>query len=188
MKKSLREIAIACRNRLSTDEITDFSLKISASIVTLLQTFKPCSVGLFYPIRGEPNILSIISNPTLHGFDWALPVCGKATTGLILQFAQYGQGDELESGKYNIPVPSIKKWMQPDVLLIPCVGFHKNGARLGYGAGWYDRTLFDLRTPPVTIGIAYSDTEITDNFAEPHDQRLDYIVTERAVLNCRENN
>lgn len=184
MKKSLRQKALAYRTQLAGDEITALGREISTSVLTLLQTFKPCTVGLFYPTQGEPDILCITGNSALVNFEWALPVCCESPTGPVLGFAQFVQGQELEPGRYNIAVPKKKNWVQPDVLLIPCVAFHRNGARLGYGAGWYDRTLNSLATKPLTVGVAYANTELLDNFAEPHDQLLDHVVTEQAVITC----
>lgn len=187
MKKSLRQQALAYRKQLSGPEFEACQLQIQASLLTLLQTFTPCTVGLFYPLRAEPNILGIVGNSALVGFDWALPVCCESPTGPLLQFAAYREGVELELGQYNIAVPKSKTWVQPEVLLIPCVAFHRQGARLGYGAGWYDRTLQSLTPKPTTIGLAYSGTEAENSFAEPHDQLLDYIVTEYAVFQCQAN-
>lgn len=184
MKKSFRQTALEYRKQLSVEQYTALGQQIAASLLTLLQTYKPCTVGLFYPTRGEPNLLEIMGNPMLAGFQWALPVCCESPTGPVLQFAAFKQGSELEAGQYNIPVPLKKTWVQPDVLIIPCLAFHRSGARLGYGAGWYDRTLSGLNPQPVTVGIAYSGTELEDDFSEPHDRLLDYVVTDQAVIHC----
>ncbi len=139
-------------------------------------------MGLFHPTRGEPSVLNITNNLALAGFQWALPVCCGSPTGPVLKFASFAAGDELEAGRYNIPVPKNKTWVQPLVLLVPCVAFHRSGARLGYGAGWYDRTLSRMPNKPVTVGVAYAFTESTDNFSEQHDEILDFLVTEREVI------
>lgn len=185
MKKSFRQTALEYRKRLGVEQYTVLSQRIAASLSTLLQTFKPCTVGLFYPTRGEPDLLEIMGNSMLPGFQWALPVCCESATGPVLQFAEFSQGSALETGQYNIPVPQKKIWVQPDVLVIPCLAFYKSGARLGYGAGWYDRTLDNLNQRPVAVGIAYSATEVEEDFSEAHDRLLDYILTELAVIHCR---
>ncbi|MCR2746401.1 5-formyltetrahydrofolate cyclo-ligase [Limnobacter parvus] len=187
MKKALRQKALAYRTQLSDHEVAAFQPQIHAGLLTLLQTFRPCTVGLYHPVRGEPDILEITGNLVLEGFEWALPVCCDSPTGPLLQFAGFHTGDLLEVGQYNILVPQIKTWVQPQVLLIPCVAFHRQGARLGYGAGWYDRTLQNLVNKPVAVGIAYSGTESKHPFAEPHDQLLDFVVTENSVIHCKEN-
>lgn len=185
MKKSLRQDALAYRKQLPSNQIKVFEREITQSLITLLQTMKPCTVGLFYPTQGEPNILGIVGDVSLEPFVWALPVCSESAAGPVLQFAHYLQGEPLEAGQYNIPVPADKRWVVPDVLLIPCLAFHQAGTRLGYGAGWYDRTLANSAKTPVTVGVAYAKAEVEINFAESHDYLLDYIVTEQAVLACR---
>ena len=131
MKKSLRQSALTYRKQLSATEITALGQEITASLITLLQTFTPRTVGLYYPTQGEPDLLKIMNNPALAGFVWALPVCCNSPTGAILQFAEFTAETTLEAGLYGIAVPAVKHWVQPDVLLIPCVAFHKSGARLG---------------------------------------------------------
>lgn len=184
MKKSFRQAALEYRKQLSTEKYTALGRQIAVSLSTLLQTYNPCTVGLFYPTRGEPNLLEIMGNPMLSGFRWALPVCCKSQTGEVLQFAEFTLGADLEVGQYNIPVPLEKIWVQPDLLIIPCLAFHRSGARLGYGAGWYDRTLSSLNPQPVTVGVAYSGTELEENFSEQHDRLLDYVLTDQAVIHC----
>jgi len=187
MKKSFRQTAFEYRKQLSAEQYAVLSAQIAASTSTLLQTFKPCTVGLFYPTRGEPGLLEIMGNSMLKDFRWALPVCCESSAGPILQFAEFTQGAELEAGQYSIPVPLKKTWLQPDILIVPCLAFHRRGARLGYGAGWYDRTFGTLNPNPLAIGVAYSATEMEEDFSEPHDRLLDHVVTERAVIHCRQS-
>lgn len=182
MKKSLRQSALAYRNQLQPEEINRLGQEISSSLLTLLQTFQPCTVALFYPTRGEPNLLNIVNNPLVDGFQWALPVCCESATGQFLKFARFDQGVELEIGRYNILVPKVKTWVQPEVLIVPCLAFHRSGARLGYGAGWYDRTLNQMPIKPIAVGVAYAQTEFLTNFSEQHDEMLDHVVTEREII------
>ncbi|MCZ8016856.1 MAG: 5-formyltetrahydrofolate cyclo-ligase [Limnobacter sp.] len=184
MKNTLRQMAMAYRQQLAGDDLQALGQEITASLSTLLQTFEPCTVGLFYPTKGEPEILNILENSGLSSFAWALPVCSESSKGPILRFASFQRGDQLEAGRYNIPVPVCKNWVQPTLLLLPCLAFHRDGARLGYGAGWYDRTLAQLEAKPVTVGVAYSTTESPDSFAEHHDYLLDFVVTEKSAITC----
>jgi len=82
---------------------------------------------------------------------------------------------------YRIPVPAVQEIVLPDCLIIPCVAFNNQGARLGYGAGWYDRTLEKFK-PKYTIGVAYDWSEVPDQFQEAHDIRLNYVVTPSRVV------
>jgi 5-formyltetrahydrofolate cyclo-ligase len=185
MKKVLRQTALAYRNQLSDDDISAHSQRISAHISTLLQTFSTCTVGLFYPVRGEPNLLDLAADAALKHVNWALPVCSDLPDGSSLRFARYCAGQKMEKGRYNIPVPETKAWVLPEILIIPCSAYYPDGSRLGYGAGWYDRTLAAYPTRPLCLGIAYSATRTSGPFAEGHDCLLDYIITELEVLDCR---
>lgn len=184
MKNSLRQKALARRAELSATEVESLSQQIVANLFTLLQSMQPCTVGLFHPTRGEPDAMSLVNLPGLDQIDWSLPVCCDSLQGPQLQFARFQAGSKLEAGRYNIPVPSIKQWVKPGILLIPCVGFHRSGERLGYGAGWYDRTLSHSQPRPLAIGVAYSFSESGNRFAELHDQMLDWVVTDQALIRC----
>jgi 5-formyltetrahydrofolate cyclo-ligase len=90
-------------------------------------------------------------------------------------------------GVWNIPVPpETSPELLPDVLLVPMLAFDRNGYRLGYGGGFYDRTLVKLRAikPVVAIGVAYSAQEVPEVPRAPFDQPLDWIMTERETLKC----
>jgi 5-formyltetrahydrofolate cyclo-ligase len=182
MKKTLRQQALAYRSQITAHEFALYSKQISQLANTLLQSFGPCTVGLFYPISGEPDLLSIVNRNDLEGFAWALPVCCSDATGKYLKFARYSSETQLKPGSYNIPVPSVQDWLVPQVVFMPCLGFDRSGARLGYGAGWYDQTMARLSRKPVMVGIAYAATEFAQSFAQPHDQLMDWVLTEKEVI------
>ncbi len=112
------------------------------------------SVALYMPHAGEPNLLALaafISNPL------CLPVV--INRGEPLQFAQWRPGDALIEDRYGIQTPAKQAWISPQLLLIPCVGYTNEGFRLGYGGGYYDRTLATLKSSDsaiTAVGIAWS--------------------------------
>ncbi len=167
---------------MTVDEFTLYGKQIATLANTLLQSFGPCTVGLFYPISGEPDLLSLVNTEGLKGFTWTLPVCCSDATGDHLKFARYCSDTPLEAGRYGIPVPRERQWLSPDVLFMPCLGFDRTGARLGYGAGWYDQTLIRLTPKPIMVGIAYAATEYKQPFAQAHDQLMDCVLTEKEVI------
>ncbi len=135
-------------------------------------------VGFFWAVRNEPDLRAVIA-------DWlagdpgrvaALPV----TVGEVLQFHQWTPDGMMQAGAYGIPVPAHGRVVQPDCLLIPCVGFDEARYRLGYGGGYYDRTLQDLVPWPLAVGIAFEATRVQSVDPQPHDVRLDMVLTDAA--------
>jgi 5-formyltetrahydrofolate cyclo-ligase len=112
----------------------------------------------------------------------AVPVIAGA--GLPLRFALWEPGCALVEGPFRALVPARVEWMVPEILIVPLVAFDVGGGRLGYGGGFYDRTLEGLRAarPTLAVGFAYAAQETDALPLEPTDQRLDLIVTENGVL------
>ena len=106
---------------------------------------------------------------------------------LPLTFRAWAPGEPTQPGIWNIPVPlETAPELLPDVLLVPMLAFDRQGYRLGYGGGFYDRTLIKLCAlkPIIAIGVAYADQEVEEVPRGPHDQLLDYIMTEKDTLAC----
>ena len=107
--------------------------------------------------------------------------------GLPLGFRSWAPGDAIVPGNWNIPVPAdTATALLPDALLVPMLAFDRQGYRLGYGGGYYDRTLLALRAlkPVIAIGVAYAAQEVAEVPREPFDQRLDYVMTEKETFAC----
>ena len=142
-------------------------------------------VSAFYPYQTEIDTRPLLGKLAGEGWTTALPVVIKL--GLPLEFRRWLPGEPTILGKWDIPRPSEEApVVQPDVLLVPLLAFDRNGFRLGYGGGFYDRTLAGLRAlkPVTAIGIAYSAQEVA---AVPHDgldQPLDFIMTEKELIAC----
>jgi 5,10-methenyltetrahydrofolate synthetase len=137
------------------------------------------TVGFYWPIRGEPDLRAVIA-------DWleagpyrlaALPV----VTGALLEFHAWSRDAPLRAGDFGIPVPAHGRTLQPDALLIPCVGFDAARYRLGYGGGFYDRTLAALVPWPLAVGVAFECGRIDALQPQPHDMQLDAVITESGV-------
>lgn len=182
MKKNLRQQIQARRAQLTEAEIWRASMKMAGLLDTLLHSQGPCTVALYHPFRNEPNLLSLLSNPDLRGYQWALPVCQGEGSHSYLDFALFSKDSTLQAGRYGIPVPVSPVMVRPDVLLIPCLGFNRDGTRLGYGAGWYDRTLDRMTSKPLNVGVCYAEDEISEPFQERHDHLMDVIVTPLEII------
>ena len=92
---------------------------------------------------------------------------------------------KMSRGVWNIPVPGERTLVQPNLLLVPLVGFDAAGYRLGYGGGYYDRTLAAMSPRPLTIGVGFAMGRLNSIYPQPHDIPMDAIVTEDAFLWCR---
>ncbi|PZX18443.1 5-formyltetrahydrofolate cyclo-ligase [Palleronia aestuarii] len=111
-----------------------------------------------------------------------LPVVVGA--GQPLRFRSWHSGVEMTSGPFGAPVPATGDWMIPEIVIVPLVAFDQRGGRLGYGGGFYDRTLALLRRNRnvLAVGFAFAAQEACDLPLEPTDEPLDLIVTERAII------
>lgn len=150
----------------------------------LLANFEPpvgTCIGLYHPLPMEINCTPLFHHFHTRHYPLALPCVTALHYGLI--FRQFLPGDVLEDGIEGIgacqPLDN-KPELKPDWLIIPMLGFDANKTRLGYGGGFYDRTLPTLK-PTKTIGIAYELQFCQMIYARDHDIRLDHLVTEKAV-------
>ena len=142
-------------------------------------------VSGFLPYRTEIDVMPLLKRLNREGWRSALPVVmGK---GVPLLFRNWTHGDEMVRGVWDIPVPPEEAGeVLPDVLLVPLLAFDRQGYRLGYGGGFYDRTLHKLRglKEIVAIGIAYAAQEVDAVPRGPYDQPLDWVMTEAETFRC----
>jgi 5-formyltetrahydrofolate cyclo-ligase len=175
-KHSLRRQLQA--ERQSLVDRHQLSMQLQEVLRTWLISRPEQSIGAYWPIKGEFDAL-----PAL--FRWSeaddarcigLPVMEK--TSKQLRFRMWFPGCEMEEDAYGIPKPKDTPEFMPQLLLVPCVGYGPGGVRLGYGGGFYDRTLASLQPRPVTVGLAFSHGYVPWLKAEPHDVPLDAILTD----------
>jgi 5-formyltetrahydrofolate cyclo-ligase len=140
-------------------------------------------LGFYWPFQGEIDVRHLVRNFLALGAEAALPVVVEARQPL--EFWSWRPRIKLTRGVWNIPVPSDRSPVQPTVLLVPLLGFDAAGYRLGYGGGYYDRTLATLAQKPLTIGIGYEVGRLQTIYPQPHDRPMDAIVTESGVVRFR---
>ena len=140
------------------------------------------TVGAYWPIKGEFDAL-----PALYRWSEAddkrrigLPVIDRSTKQL--RFHVWYPGCPMEEDAFGIPKPKDTAQFEPALLLVPCVGYGPDGTRLGYGGGFYDRTLAAIAPKPYTVGVGYGHGYIPWLKAEPHDVPLDAILNEDGVV------
>lgn len=158
---------------------------LTARLDAFVSQFAPRSIGFYWPLRGEFDARAWmrvwLAADALRRA--ALPVIAERHTPLA--FHAWTPDSPMREGHHGIPEPASQEAIVPDLLLVPCVGFDRDGYRLGYGGGYYDRTLaaWPGETLPVTVGIAWEACRIDDGVLarEAHDLPLDAVVTEAAT-------
>ena len=132
-------------------------------------------VSLYWPIRGEPDLRPWMHALHARGVRVALPVV--IVHGRPLEFREWQPHARLERGVWKIPFPADGAVVVPDIAIAPLVGFDRECYRLGYGGGFFDRTLASLEPRALAIGVGYPETELPTIFPQPFDVPMDWIVT-----------
>lgn len=151
-----------------------------ANLLSVVTEHKGKTLSGYVPIRTEITPVPVMAAMATHG-----PVCVPVTgqLGEPLRFALWTPDCEMTEGAFGAFIPATRQFVEPDVLIVPLLSFDRHGGRLGYGGGFYDRTLEGLRAkrPTLAIGYAYSAQEVDAVPLEPTDQLLDAIVTDEGV-------
>ena len=184
-KPALRQAALARREALPARARAEAAARIGAQPFPVAVSADAVVSG-FWPMRSEIDPLPLMRQLAARGAKLALPlVQGR---GCPLAFRAYAFGDPLRAGTWGIHEPlSEAPLVAPDLLIVPLAAFDRAGHRIGYGAGYYDMTLRQLRAQKsiVAIGLGFAVQEISAVPATPHDERLDLVLTERELIDCR---
>ena len=138
-------------------------------------------IGGYYPVNFEADDLELLKKFEKKNFNISLPVIKK---NFQMEFHKWSFSDLLKINKYGIPEPELKNIVYPDILLIPLVAFDDNLNRLGYGGGYYDRLIEKIskKKKIIKIGLALSVQKIDKVPISAYDQKLDYIVTNKYIV------
>jgi len=185
-KKILRQQLIADRLAMTDRAVRATMLQQVMRIWLVGRT--DTVIGAYWPIKGEFDPL-----PALHRWKEdgelldeplrrriGLPVIDKVTK--TLTFHVWYPGCPMEEDAYGIPKPKDTDVIQPTLLFVPCVGYGPGGYRLGYGGGFYDRTLASLQPKPFTVGLGFTQGFVDDLEPEPHDIPLNAILNDHGVV------
>ena len=154
-------------------EVRDQVARLVADGVPGLTT---ASVGFYWPFRGELDLRSLAADLVARGGRAALPAV--VVKGQPVEFRPWTPAMALEPDAAGIPAPPAGAQARPAILLVPLLGFDEAGYRLGYGGGYYDRTLAALAQKPLAIGVGYAMGRLATIHPQPHDVPMDAIVTE----------
>jgi 5-formyltetrahydrofolate cyclo-ligase len=151
------------------------------NLLKKVTNFKKKIVGGYYPVNCEIDDLEILKKFEKKKIKISLPLIKK---NFKMDFIQCSLNNPFVVNRYGIPEPCHGKVVLPDILLVPVVAFDKSLNRLGYGAGYYDRLIQSLKKKKkiITIGLAFDFQEVYLIPISKHDQKLDYIITNKKIL------
>ena len=175
-RKAERARIIAARLALAPGERRWRSLAIARHLDALSGDVAGHVIAVYWPFRGEPNLRRWMEGLVARGATCALPVVIARQSPLV--FRSWNPGEPMRGGIWNIPIPAAGAEVVPDIVVSPVVGFDPLCYRLGYGGGFYDRTLAAMATPPRVIGVGFALAAVATIHPLPHDIAMDAIVTE----------
>jgi 5-formyltetrahydrofolate cyclo-ligase len=176
-RKAERKRLIDERFAVHVDERNARSERIASGLDLAIGQVTGRIVSGYWPFRGEPDLRNWATTVIERGGQIALPVVIRKAWPL--EFRIWVPGDRLERGVWNLLVPSRGPSVQPDVVIAPVVGFDDANYRLGYGGGFFDRTLAAMPRRSYVIGIGHAESRIPTIYPQPHDIPMDVIVTDK---------
>ena len=182
-KDELRQQMKARRAAVSAAQAEQAAIAVIEHVKPLVQGKKRRQVGLYHPVSSELDTLPLAHFLSRAGCRLSLPVVRGRTEPLT--FRPWNINERLVVGQYNIKVPVDRGLsVAPDLLMVPLLAFDDKGHRLGYGGGYYDRTLERLRAekPVLAVGLAHDFQQVAPLPVHAHDQRLDHIATPAGLL------
>ncbi|GHF32706.1 5-formyltetrahydrofolate cyclo-ligase [Seohaeicola zhoushanensis] len=179
-KKAAREAAFARRALAHAAASGAQAGKLSE----VLAGYRGVPLSGYMAMRTEIDPTPAMEEAAAHGPVGVPVIVAKAQP---LRFCRWEPGCAMKDGPFGASIPAVEDWFEPEILIVPLVAFDARGNRLGYGGGFYDRTLEMLRAKRATlaIGFAFDAQEADELPLEPTDQPLDMIVTESRVLSFR---
>lgn len=189
-RKSERVRLRDVRKQLKSAERKEIATALMAGLRTVLDERLRGSnlrvVSFYWPIQDEPDLRPLMTELSETGIDIALPLVETKASPLV--FRRWTPNTRMVRGDWNIPVPPPDApIVMPELVLAPLVGWDGEGYRLGYGGGYFDRTLAALARRPFAIGIGFQSARLATIYPQPHDIALDLILSEQGVQVAREN-
>jgi len=183
-KAALRAEALARRGLVTEQDARVFAQRLADIGAAFVVENAVKIASAYWSINDEASTFPLLEKLGAHGVGTALPVMrGRQAP---LSFRLWTRGEPLGGAKWGIKEPLPAAEVFPDLLFVPLAAFDRTGNRLGYGAGFYDRTLARLRAMKsiIAIGVAFAVQEFPEIPAEAYDQKLDYVLTDRDWIVC----
>ena len=179
-RAALRREKLAARMELDGSAHAALSARIEAHLATLLTALPPQTLAFCAPVRGEFDARPLAGLLIRRGWNAAMPVAEDAAAPM--RFRHWTLASAMHSDRHGIPVPIDGPDVVPDIVLLPLLAFDTQGFRLGYGGGYFDRTLAALVPRPLAIGVGFELARVADIRPQPHDMPLDAVVTEAGMV------
>jgi 5,10-methenyltetrahydrofolate synthetase len=176
----LRRKKLAARMALDEKTRADLSTRIEAHLAALLTPLPPQTLAFCAPVRGEFDVRPLAS--LLIGRRWQAAMPVVVALAAPMRFHSWTPTSEMDTDRYGIPIPRNGTELVPDIVLLPLLAFDAQGFRLGYGGGYFDRTLAAMVPRPLAIGVGFELGRVPDIRPQPHDIPLAAVVTEAGVL------
>jgi 5-formyltetrahydrofolate cyclo-ligase len=185
-KNTLRQILLAKRKALTATEVGSASRSIQERFLASGEFGTSQVLALYAPIHNEVETDAVLS----VALDAAKTVLYPVVNGESLEFRRVSSHEELQKGAFGIPEPlascAVISPRMADFIVIPGVGFDLRGKRIGYGKGFYDKALHSLEGTGKFVGFCYDFQLVDEIVHEPHDVKLDLIITEKRVVYPRD--
>jgi 5-formyltetrahydrofolate cyclo-ligase len=178
-RQSRRNLLLERRKALTLAERVRCGEVVTQELLQHVPELAQASVGFYWPFRGEMDLRELAKSLHQSGARLSLPVVVEKAKPL--EFWSWEPGAKLVPGIWRIPVPAERELASPTILIVPLLGFDEAGFRLGYGGGYYDRSLAVMRPRPFTIGVGYEIGRLSTIYPQPHDVPMDVIVTEAGM-------
>lgn len=185
LRKNLRNARIAAREALPDAARAALTARLETHLDALVARLAPRCVAFCWPWRGEANLVPWVGRWLAGGAARRAALPAVREPGQPMEFLHWWPGEAMDSDHHGIPIPLSGEPVDPDLILVPLNVFDAAGFRLGYGGGYFDRTLAALDPAPTTVGIAFELARADTTWPQPHDHPMDWLVTEAGCWRTR---
>lgn len=182
-RKQLREHALKLRQAVPAQRREALTERLVSHLDGLVETLAPRSIGFCWPYRAEPDLRAWVADwlAADSGRVAALPVVLERHAPMV--FRRWRPGVAMPLDRHGIPHPAEGEPVSPEVLLIPLNAFDPRGYRIGYGGGYFDRTLAGMQT--IAVGVGFEIGRVPDTHPQRYDRPMQWVVTEAGVMQPR---
>lgn len=178
-RKAVRKQLLAWRSQMDPAIYAERSAAVCMGLADILAVRPNATIGFYWPIQNEVDLRAVVSDHIDRGGKAALPIVPGKDQPMV--FHDWAPQTEMAPGFARIPEPVGTAVVPVHVMIAPLVGFDGHGYRLGYGGGFFDRTLAAMAVRPLVIGVGFEATRIADIFPHEYDIPVDIILTEAGM-------